>query len=107
MDFYVYQLNYANREGLEKALTDRGILIEVEGELVKGPDTLAIVHLGYPVLTPAVLGESGDVITEATYSTRYHCDIKTKGEHSFPSSVHPKIATPFHGAKWREGAKNL
>lgn len=107
MDFYVYQLNYASKDGLEQALVDRGVLVEVEGELVNSPDTLSVVHLGFPVLTPAVYDEEGNEVSPAVVSDKYHCDIKVLKPLDFPSANAPNIKTPFHGAKWRAGAVNL
>lgn len=107
MDFFVYRLNYASKEGFEEAMEDRGILVEVEGQLINGPNTLSIVRLGNIVETPATFDNEGNELTPAVMSSRYHADIKVTQPLEFSTNVAPITNTPVRGIKWAEGAKNL
>lgn len=107
MDFYVYRLNYASKQGFEDAMKDRGVLVEVDGKLIYGSITLSIVRPIIIVDTPATYDVDGNELTPTVLSTRYHADIKVTEELDFSSSVAPVINTPVHGIKWAEGAKNL
>ena len=43
-----------------------------------------IVHLGNIVLTPAVIGEDGEIEIEAVLSSKYHVDVLWKGIDDHP-----------------------
>lgn len=107
MDFYVYRLNYATRKAFEKAMLDKGVLVQDENGIHKGKNTLSIVELGFPVKTLATYDENGNELTPSVLHDKFHADIKTLNELTFPSTIAPKIDTPFHGVKWAKGAKNL
>ena len=91
----IYRLKYTDKEAAQQDLLSRGILQEVEGELVKADRTHAVVYVGRIVDVPAELDDEGNVIAEATFIEGYHVDVMLKDEEDFGAyEVFPE--TPSH-----------
>jgi len=76
----------------------------------------AIVHLGNLVVTPAVLDEEGNIVTEAVLSDTYHVDVLWSGQPNAdwdkqmvwcaPMGVHT-FGSSSAIAEWTEACKSL
>ena len=91
----IYRLKYTDKGAAQADLLSRGVLQEVEGDLVKSDRTHAVVYVGQIVDVPAELNDEGEVITEATFVDGYHVDVMLKDEEDFGEyEVFPN--TPSH-----------
>ena len=91
----IYRLKYTDKGAAQADLLERGILQDVEGDLVKSDRTHAVVYVGQIVDVPAELNDQGEVITEAIFIEGYHVDVMLKDEEDFGAyEVFPN--TPSH-----------
>lgn len=91
----VYRLKYNSKEEAQQDLLQRGILMEVEGKLVKAERTHAIVYVGQIVDKAATYDEQGNELTAPIFIDGYHVDLMLKNEEDFGAyQVNP--STPSH-----------
>ena len=95
----IYKLQYSSKATAINALKTRGVLTqegeyltpykeEVDGEIIEHKErTHAVVHLGNIVLTPATYDESGNELTPAVLSDKWHLDVMTDLELDFGSNL--------------------
>ena len=99
---YIARLKYASESSFNSAMLSRGILIEVEGEVIPNPEKVnAIVRIG------TIYDQSGTPEEPIfTPLDGYHTDLDLKVSEDFGDKL-TAPATPRHGVKWAEGATIL
>jgi len=80
---YTGKLAYASKLSLLNALKTRGIMEEVEGELVNAKGTHSIVELGNIVIEAGEYDANGNETKAPVFSDKYHADIMTEQEYDF------------------------
>lgn len=73
----ICKLKYTDKETAIADLIAKGVLQEIEGEMLYVDGIDAVVEVGLIIDQEATFDEQGNLLTEPTYRDGYHFDIMT------------------------------
>ena len=79
----ICKLKYTDKETAIADLIAKGVLQEIEGEMLYVDGIDAVVDVGLIIDQEATFDEQGNLLTEPTYRDGYHFDIMAEKEIDF------------------------
>ena len=79
----IYKLKYTDKETAIADLIAKGVIQEIEGEMLYADGIDAVVEVGLVINEEATFDEQGNLLTEPTYREGYHYDIMSEIEIDF------------------------